>query len=180
MAPVNLRSAEDSTAEGGNRVSALFVPIGTDIDDPLERLQSVYAYTSTSKTVHSAMDAGSLNEYGKYVPAYTAAMASRFVTETAANVPVPPYNVSITNVPGPRQPLFFCGAQMQSAIGIGPIAQGMGLIFPVLSYCGNVTISFTSCREMLPDPEDFESCLAASLRAFMDAAQGPQDTNATN
>ncbi len=171
MAPVNLRTSQDSTAEGGNRVSALFVPIGTDIKDPLQRLQAVFAHTSTSKSVHSAMDAGSLNEYGKYVPAYTAAMASRFITETAANIPVPPYNVSITNVPGPQHPLYFCGAQMRSAIGIGPISPGMGLIFPVLSYCGNVTISFTSCREVLPDPEDFEACLAASFNALMSAAE---------
>ena len=89
----------------------------------------------------------------------------------AANIPVPPYNVSITNVPGPQHPLYFCGAQMRSAIGIGPISPGMGLIFPVLSYCGNVTISFTSCREVLPDPEDFEACLAASFNALMSAAE---------
>lgn len=174
MAPVNVRSDDDSTTSG-NRVSALFLPIGTEIADPLLRLQAVYAHTSVSKAAHSAINAGSLQEYAKYIPAHTAAMASRFITETAAEAPMPPYNVSITNVPGPQEPLYFCGAQMRATIGIGPITQGMGLIFPVLSYCGNVSIAFTSCREMLPDPEDFEADLRHSFQSLLDAA-GPAGT----
>jgi WS/DGAT/MGAT family acyltransferase len=174
MAPVNIRGADESTSTGGNRVSALLVPIGTDIEDPLQRLQAIYGHTSTSKSMHSAMNAGSFNEFGKYIPAYTAAMASRFITETAANVAMPPCNVTITNVPGPQEPLYFAGAQLRTGIGIGPISQGMGLIFPVLSYCGTVTISFTSCREILPDPEDFEACLQQSFEGLL-AAADPKD-----
>jgi WS/DGAT/MGAT family acyltransferase len=169
MAPVNVRSDDDSTTSG-NRVSALFLPIGTDIADPLQRLHAIYGHTSASKAAHSAINVGSLQEYGKYIPAHAAAMASRFITETAANAPTPPYNVSITNIPGPQQPLYFCGAQMRAAIGIGPITAGMGLIFPVLSYCGNVSIAFTSCREMLPDAEDFEADLRLSFESLLAAA----------
>jgi len=171
MAPVNVRSSEERTDTGGNRVSALFVPIGTDIADPLQRLQAVYGHTSVSKATHSAINAGSLQEYGKYIPAHTAAMASRFISETAASAPMPPYNVSITNVPGPQKPLYFCGAQMRAAMGIGPITPGMGLIFPVLSYCGTVSIAFTSCREILPDPEDFEADLSLSFQSLLAAAE---------
>ncbi len=171
MAPVNLRSGDESAAGGGNRVSALFLPVGTDIADPLQRLQAVYSLTSVGKATHSAVNAGSLHEYGKYVPAYSAAMVSRFFTETAASAPMPPYNVSITNVPGPQQPLYFCGAPMRAAIGIGPIAPGMGIIFPVLSYCGHLNIAFTSCREIVPDPEDFEAALQGSFQSLVSAAQ---------
>jgi len=161
MAPVNIRN-EGQAEDGGNQVSALFVPIGTDIKDPLERLQAVQAHTQASKAAHAALNVGSLNEYGSYVPAFSAAMASRLVTETASYAPVPPFNVSITNVPGPVDPLYFGGAPMRELIGIGPISAGMGLIFPVLSYNGRLSIGFTSCREMLPDPENFEACLRAA------------------
>ena len=58
---------------------------------------------------------------------------------------------------------------MLKTIGIGPITQGMGLIFPVFSYCGRLTISFTSCREILPDAEDFEQHLSASFESLMTA-----------
>ena len=47
--------------------------------------------------------------------------------------------------------------------GAGMITEGMGLIHPVMSYCGDITISFTSCREMLPDPANYAACLQASF-----------------
>jgi diacylglycerol O-acyltransferase len=171
MAPVNLRSAGDSVADGGNRVSALFVPIGTDIADPLERLQTVHLETSNSKLMHAAVSAADMTDYSKFVPAFTSALASRLMTETAANAPAPPFNVSITNVPGPQSPLYFCGAPMVAAVGIGPITQGMGLIFPVLSYCGRITISFTSCRELLPDPDYFEGCITQAFTDLLKASK---------
>lgn len=171
MAPVNVRSAGESTAVGGNRVSALFVPIGTDIEDPVERLDAVHNETSSSKLVHQAVGAADMTNYNNFVPAFTAALASRLMAETAANAPVPPFNVSITNVPGPQEPLYFCSAPMVAALGIGPITQGMGLIFPVLSYCGRITISFTSCREILPDPDFFESCIRESFNQLLVAAE---------
>ncbi len=170
MAPVNLRAPGDSVADGGNRVSALFIAIGTDIEDPIQRLQTIQIETSTSKKVHAAVGAAEMTDYGKFVPAFTAALASRLMTETAAAAPVPPFNVSITNIPGPQQPLYFCGAPMIAAIGLGPITQGMGLIFPVLSYCGRITISFTSCREILPDPEFFEDCIKQSFTDLLAAS----------
>jgi WS/DGAT/MGAT family acyltransferase len=175
MAPVNIRDSGDSTASGGNRVSALFVPIGTDVEEPLARLQYIHQETSNSKLVHEAVGAADMTDYGKFVPAFTAALASRLMTETAASAPVPPFNVSITNVPGPQQPLYFCSAPMVAAIGLGPITQGMGLIFPVLSYCGRVTISFTSCREMLPDPEFLEACLTQAFTTLLYGARIQND-----
>jgi len=171
MAPVSLRNAGDSTTEGGNRVSALFVPIGTDIENPVMRLQAIQQQTSASKLMHSAVGAAEMTDYAKFVPAFTAALASRLITENAANMPNPPYNVSITNVPGPFEPLYFNSAPMVSAVGIGPITQGMGLIFPVLSYCGRITISFTSCREILPDPDFFEGCIHRSFESLLSATQ---------
>ena len=170
MAPVNTRPPGE-TATGGNQVSALFVGIGTHLADPVERLKHVYAETSSSKLMHSAIGAASMTDYSRFVPAFTAAMASRLMAETAANAPIPPFNVSISNVPGPQEPLYFCGAPMITAIGIGPITQGMGMIFPVLSYCGRITISFTSCREILPDPEFFEACLRESISELTAVAQ---------
>jgi diacylglycerol O-acyltransferase len=179
MAPVNLRKAGEAVDQGGNRVSALFIPIGTDIEDDVERLKDIHTETSNSKLVHEAVDAASMTDYNKFVPAFTAALASRLMAETAANAPAPPFNVSITNVPGPQVPLYFCSAPMVTALGIGPITQGMGLIFPVLSYCGRVTISFTSCREILPDPDFFEACIANSFTRLLAATRPTEPSPAT-
>jgi diacylglycerol O-acyltransferase / wax synthase len=61
------------------------------------------------------------------------------------------------------------GAELLAMYGAGMIVEGMGLIHPVVSYCGDLTISFTSCREMLPDPAFYADCLRASFRELADA-----------
>ncbi|MEM9621941.1 MAG: WS/DGAT domain-containing protein, partial [Pseudomonadota bacterium] len=180
MAPVNTRTAATPTSEAGNQVSALFVQIGTDIEDPRERLEAIHEETSASKIMHDAIGASAMTQYGEFVPAYTAAMASRLMTDTAASAPVPPFNVSITNVPGPQMPLYFCGAPMLSTIGLGPITHGMGLIFPVLSYQGRMTISFTSCREILADADFFETCIQRAFNELHSASEAWQNTQAAD
>ena len=48
----------------------------------------------------------------------------------------------------------------------------MGLIFPVVSYCGRISISATACREMLPDPEFFAQCIQQSYDDLKAATLG--------
>ena len=57
--------------------------------------------------------------------------------------------------------------------GAGMIVDGMGLIHPVMSYCGDITISFTSCREMLPDPAFYADCLRESFDDLSTATSNP-------
>ena len=80
-----------------------------------------------------------------------------------ANRMRPVFNTTVTNMPGPRHALYMAGAELVAMYGAGMITEGMGLIHPVMSYCGDITISFTSCREMLPDPANYTACLQASF-----------------
>lgn len=159
MAPVNVRKAGDMSA--GNQVSALFVPVGSEIEHPLVRLAEVYAATSSSKEINNAVGARMMTDFSQFVPAMTAAQAGR-LSASMAQMPNPPFNLTITNVPGPQQPIFSMGCELKAQIGLGPISHGMGLIMPVTSYCGRLMLGFTSCREMIPDPEFFEQCLEES------------------
>ncbi len=169
MAPINVRT-ESERDVSGNRVSAMFLPIGTDIKDPIERLRVIRERTAANKSVTEAGGARLATDYAQFVPAYTAALAGRM----AAQVPDPQsaFNVSITNVPGPTVPLYSMGARMVTSVGIGPITQGMGLIMPVSSYCGELVIAFTSCTRMIPDPDHFSACLEDAFTALRDAALG--------
>ena len=60
---------------------------------------------------------------------------------------------------------------MVTQFGLGPLFDGMGLIFPVLSYCGWITISLTSCREMMPDPAHYCDCLDEAFDDLRTAAR---------
>ena len=98
------------------------------------------------------------------IAATTAALAARLYTQWGLGDRVNiPFNCVITNVPGPQFPLFNSGAKLLAQYGMGPLFDGMGLIFPVLSYDGKIFVSVTSCREMLPDPEFFSDCLQESF-----------------
>ncbi len=66
------------------------------------------------------------------------------------------------------------GAQLVAMYGAGMITDGMGLIHPVMSYCGDITISFTSCREMLPDPAFYADCLQSSFDELSGGARAKQ------
>jgi diacylglycerol O-acyltransferase len=166
MAPVNVRVEGDTQI--GNQVAAMFIPIGTDIADPVERLAAVRGFTRESKEINNAIGARLMTDYRQFVPAVTAAQAGRLMS-SLANVQQPTFNVSITNVPGPQVPLYAMGAKLLTNMGLGPVTHGMGMIMPVTSYCGEIYIGFTSCREMLPDPDFYTECLEESFTELMAA-----------
>ncbi len=163
MAPISVRSEEGKDAMG-NQVSAMTVALGTHIADPLERLDAVHHSAAASKEMTNAVGAKLLTDYSQFIPSTTAALAARAYTQMGlANQMNVPFNCVITNVPGPQVPLYSAGARLVTQHGLGPIFDGMGLIMPVFSYCGHINISFTSCREMVPDPEFFAQCLQDSF-----------------
>ena len=169
MAPISVRS-EDQKNTMGNRVAAMTVALGTDIADPLERLKSVHDNAAASKAMTKAVGAKLMTDYSQFIPSTTAALAARLYMEYGlADRMNVPFNCVVTNVPGPQFPLYSAGARMVTQFGLGPIYDGMGLIFPVLSYCGYIMISVTSCREMMPDPGFFGRCLDDSYQELKEA-----------
>jgi WS/DGAT/MGAT family acyltransferase len=169
MAPISVR-AEEGKGAMGNQVAAMTVALGTDIADPLERLKCVHESAVSSKEMTRAVGAKLMTDYSQFIPSTTAALATRLYTEygLAEQMNVP-FNCVVTNVPGPQIPLYSAGARLVTQFGLGPIFDGMGLIFPVFSYCGYIMISLTSCREMMPDPEFFGQCLDASFESLKEA-----------
>ena len=65
---------------------------------------------------------------------------------------------------------------MVANFGTGPVTDGIGLFHVISSYCGQFTISATSCRQMMPDPEFFADCIQASYDELRDATLGASDT----
>jgi WS/DGAT/MGAT family acyltransferase len=172
MAPISVRS-QDQRNSMGNQVAAMSVALGTHLADPLERLKAVHESAASSKEMTNAIGAKLMTDYSRFIPSTTAALATRLYAQLGlAERIAPPFNCVVTNVPGPQVPLYSAGARLVTQYGLGPIFDGMGLIFPVFSYCGHITISFTSCRDMLPDPEYLADCLQASYDELRDASIG--------
>lgn len=80
------------------------------------------------------------------------------------------FNTMVTNVAGIRKPAYLAGAEMVAMLGMGPVVHQAGLFHAVFSYNGSVSIMFTACRQMLPDPEFYAECIDASYRDVRNAA----------
>jgi WS/DGAT/MGAT family acyltransferase len=161
MAPVSIRT-EGSQREG-NQVVAMFVPIGTDIADPLERLSAIRNETSEQKLLLEAIDAPNLVAYSQFLPGGLIGASQRLSAELGlANPRQPVFNTVVTNVPGSQVPLYFGGARVVESWGFGPLTDNAGLFHSVQSYCGTIYLGVTSCPKMLPDPAFYAQCLQDS------------------
>jgi diacylglycerol O-acyltransferase / wax synthase len=162
MTPVSVRT-EAEKSDLGNQVSAMVVSLATDIGDPVERLAAVHRSTSGSKEVTEAIGARNLTELSQLAPGMLIGLGTRLGARFARRGGASLVNTVVTNVPGPRQPLYFAGAQCVRTFGAGPVADGMGIINIVGSYDDQFVLSFTACREMMPDPTRYAAALRDSF-----------------
>ena len=174
MAPISVRG-EGEKAALGNLVSAMVVPLGTQIGDPLDRLRFVYDAAVNSKEMTNAVGARTLAEYSQLIPSGLTGLAARLYTRVgAANAHAPVYNTVVTNVPGPKVPLYFCGAKMLASYGMAPVFDSMGMINTIYSYGDTIAVSFTCDRAMMPDPDAYAAALRHSFAALQTATvNGP-------
>jgi WS/DGAT/MGAT family acyltransferase len=162
MTPVSVRT-EAERGDLGNQVSAMIVSLGTDVADPVERLAAVHRSTSGSKEFTEAIGARNLSELSQLAPGLLIGVGTRLSARFARRGQAGLVNTVVTNVPGPRQPLYFAGATLLRTFGAGPVGDGMGLINIVGSYDDQFVLSFTACREMMPDPERYAAALEGSF-----------------
>jgi WS/DGAT/MGAT family acyltransferase len=170
MAPISVRQPGEKNTLG-NQVSAMTIPIGTHIADPFGRLQFVHEEAEASKALTNAAGARQMAEYSSFMPSTLTGLAARlYVRMGLANRIAPMFNTVITNIPGPPVSLYMNGARLVTQYGLGPVFEGMGIIHPVFSYCGHITISFTSDRDIVPDPEVYAECIQEAYDELKAAA----------
>jgi WS/DGAT/MGAT family acyltransferase len=157
MAPISVRGEMDS---GSNRVSAMLVPLEIRLREPVARLKRIHRHAVDSKAYASAIGARTLADTSQFVPYSLATAASRLYSGLhLSRYHRPPFNLVITNVPGPREPLYLGRAELLAGYGHAPVLDGLGLILVVTSYKDTLTISATAGFEAAPDVEDLVDCL---------------------
>lgn len=165
MVPVSTKG--DKNVNGGNELSAMLVQLATNVEDRIERLETIYDNTIKGKTYQGALGAKSLSNIAEAVPFGFANRAARLYSRfNLAKLHKPVFNVVITNVPGPQLPIYLNGQKLHSIMGMAPIIDGMGLIITVLSYNGNITISPTSDIKSMPDLDIFSDYILEEANAL--------------
>jgi len=168
--PVNMRTRRGTT-DDNNQVGSIFASLHTDIDDPVERLQTIGLSTQDAKESGEASPlVDALMLAGIFSPVVSKTVARLWSrNDLSRHIPL---NIStvISNVAGPDFPLYCAGARMVDYYALGVLTPGMGIFHLVFSYAGKVTLSVLADRDIMPDPEFYHDCLVASYEELYAAA----------
>ena len=151
MVPISVRSGnEDDTYQ--NRISALLADLATNEADPVRRLRRVQKSMTAAKDNFAAIPAETLQDFSQFAPPAVAARAMRMYSRLRiADRMNPPFNLIISNVPGPNSPLYSAGAKLEHFYPVSALGDGQGLNMTVQSYNGNLDFGFIACRDLVPD-----------------------------
>ncbi|HYB98079.1 MAG TPA: wax ester/triacylglycerol synthase family O-acyltransferase [Candidatus Limnocylindrales bacterium] len=163
MAPVSVR-AQDERGALGNRVSAWIVPMPLTERDPRRRLQVIRETTSHLKEAKQAMGAEVLAQVAEWTPSTILSLAAGMATRAL------PFNLVVTNVPGPQVPLYMLGARMRDNHGFVPLLDGLCLGIVLFSYAGQLFWGLTADWDLIPDLHDFVEDIEESFAELRQAA----------
>ncbi|HMT06010.1 MAG: wax ester/triacylglycerol synthase family O-acyltransferase [Solirubrobacterales bacterium] len=170
MIPVSVRTEEEK-GTFGNKVSAMIAPLPTHIDSPVERLEYIHSVMRAAKDSHDALPAESLRDLTAFVPPALHARAARVVTQLSGRFTRPPWNVIISNVPGPPIDLYFAGAKLEAMFPLSIISDGIGLNVTIMSYRDSIDIGITADREQTPEVQTLVDGMQSELELLLAAAK---------
>jgi WS/DGAT/MGAT family acyltransferase len=151
MIPVSIRTGDEAD-RWTNRVSGLVAALPTNIADPIERVHAVHATMEQAKANFDLIPADVLVDLSALAPPALAMRAMRMASSMRiADRMNPPVNLVISNVPGPRQPLYMGGALLKHYYPVSTVVDGQGLNVTVMSYRDTLDIGLVACRELVPD-----------------------------
>ena len=151
MVPVSVRTGAEADPFQ-NRVSAVFTDLATDEADPVRRLARLSGAMHTAKEHFAAIPAEELQDFVAFAPPAIAARVLRLASRLhLADHVGPPFNLVISNVPGPQQSLYSAGARLAHYYPVSTIVDGQGLNITVQSYDGSLDVGLLACADLVPD-----------------------------
>jgi diacylglycerol O-acyltransferase / wax synthase len=168
--PASVRTA-DERGVMGNRVSAMFATLATQLDDPVDRLFAAREVMGGAKLVHDDIGGNTLHEWAEVSAPLLFSRGMAFYERVLQGRHPPVINLVVSNVPGPSFPLYLAGARLVSLFPLGPVIPGTGLNVTVLSYLDTVGFGLIACREIIPNLDDIADAIPDALAELVKAAQ---------
>jgi diacylglycerol O-acyltransferase len=162
MVPMSLR--KDDSA-GGNQIAMILANLGTHICDPANRLRVVQASVREAKKRFSQM---SPEEILNFTALSMAPTGLNLLTGLAPKWRA--FNVIISNVPGPREPLYWNGARLEGMYPVSIVLDRIALNMTLTSYRGQIEFGLIACRRTLPSMQRLLDYLEQSIRELEIAA----------
>lgn len=133
----------DRDEETINAAAGFVCPLGTDVEDPIERLQGIHAVTARGKKELIALSPGALQQF-TLAGLLPIAFSQKVVTAP------PLFNFVVSNLVLSREPLYLAGAKLVSMVPVSFLSDGYGLNVTLIGYGDKVTLGFVGCRDTIP------------------------------
>jgi WS/DGAT/MGAT family acyltransferase len=146
--PVNIRPADDDGT--GTAISFMIASLATDEADPLNRLATIKESTRIAKEHLQSLPRASLTQYTMLM---MAPYSLQLLTGLGGRMR-PAFNITISNVPGPQNTLYYNGCKLEAMYPVSLIAHGGALNITCLSYDGSLNFGYTGCRDSLPSMQN--------------------------
>jgi WS/DGAT/MGAT family acyltransferase len=170
--PVSTR-AEHERSTWGNRLAKVYVSLRTDIADPVERLRASHEAAEIAKADLARTRGARLENWIEYLPLPVLRAIGRLLV-AQIDRGRSTENLVVSNVPGPRAPLYVDGAPLESFFSVGPLTDGVGLNLTAWSYVDQLNVCLLACRESVPDLWFLTDCLRDALEELKKAAAETQ------
>ncbi len=169
IAPINARRHSGTSASSGNDITAMSVPLATNVADPLARLRAIHTFTRAAKEARAGLGARLLADVSRQLPGIALPVLSRLVgSERIARSQA---NLVITNVPGSTAPMYMLGTRLTHQFGMGPLTHGLGLFISANGYDGVLSFCLTADPGLVPDLAFLCRCIEASYRELRRAVR---------
>ncbi len=165
--PVSLRGKDDQSA--GAAVSFIIADLATNIADPKRRLSRITASTRRAKSLMQDMPRDTIERF-------TAAVMTPYSLQMLAGLEGrtrPVFNVTISNVPGPTEPLYLRGSRLEAMYPVSAVTHGQALNITCYSYAGTLTFGFAGCRDTLPHMQRLAVYTGEALEELENAIPEP-------
>ena len=158
MVPASVR---DDNSDLSNRITMILANLGTHKEEPLERLQIIRRSMLNAKQKFKRMNSSQILNYSAFV--YSAAglnIASGLMPKRQA------FNLVISNVPGPSEPLYWNGAKLDALYHASIVLDGQALNITMTSYLDKLEVGLTACRNALPKMQNLLTHLEEEIQKF--------------
>jgi WS/DGAT/MGAT family acyltransferase len=165
MVPVNMRSEGNGASQLGNQVSSLFVHLPVCEPDAVRRYLVTAGETAELKAGAEARSGAELLALAGLAPPLLHSVLARSATGRRL------FNLTVTNVPGPRRPLFAFGARLEEVLPLVPLAADHAVGIAVVSYSGRVFFGLSGDARGMPDLDVLRDGIEASITELRLAAR---------
>ncbi|MGY2029322.1 WS/DGAT/MGAT family O-acyltransferase [Nocardia gipuzkoensis] len=165
MVPVSLRPDSDDGESGGNAVAALLCNLATDLPDPAARLAAISSSMHRGKEIYRALSPVQAVSLSALT---LSPLALSLLLPATTALTSPPFNIVISNIPGPREPQYWNGARVAASYPLSIPLDGQAVNITLTSNADSLDIGIVACRRSVPDVARLLDHLESALTELED------------